>query len=127
MRLKPFPAFACKVIVAHVVTYFIVGAIAYQLFTKQFYEGSDPIFSTFMRTPAGGEVWRHVMTWFVPGQIARGLLIVVALYPFFDAVKSWPRNEVAKPFESGGTEVSRSRSNLARTECPRPTMLERPP
>jgi len=29
------------------------------------------------------------MTWFIPGQILRGLLIAAVLYPFFDTLKQW--------------------------------------
>lgn len=89
MNLKRFLIFAGKVIVAHVVTYFIVGAIAYPLLTKKFYVGANPIFSTFMRTQVEPDLWSHVMTWFIPGQILRGLLIAAVLYPFFDTLKEW--------------------------------------
>lgn len=87
--MKKFLAFAIKVIVAHTVTYFIVGAAAYQLLTKTLYEGSDPIFASFMRTPADPYVWRHVMIWFIPAQVLRGLLMAVALYPFFNTLLTW--------------------------------------
>ena len=89
MRFSRFLTFAAKVTVAHVVSYFVVGAIAYPLLTKTFYEGNDPVFSTFMRTPAQPELWKHVMTWFLPGQVLRGLLIAAVLYPFSDALKAW--------------------------------------
>jgi hypothetical protein len=89
MNLKTFLRFAAKTAIAHTVTYFVVGAVAYQLLTKQFYEGAKPVFSTFMRTPADPELWKHVMTWFIPGQILRGCLIAVALYPFFDTLNGW--------------------------------------
>jgi hypothetical protein len=89
MAFSHFFSFAAKVTVAHVVSYFVVGAMAYQLLTRSFYEGSNPIFSTFMRTPAEPELWKHVMTWFIPGQVLRGVLIAVVLYPFFDTLKAW--------------------------------------
>jgi hypothetical protein len=89
MDVKRFLSFAAKVAVAHLVSYFIVGAVAYQLLTKSFYEGSSPIFATFMRTPAEPELWKHAMTWFLPGQVLRGVLIAAALYPFFDALQAW--------------------------------------
>lgn len=88
MNLKQFLVYVGKVIVAHVVTYLILGAITYQI-TKQFYEGANPIFSTFMRTQAEPDLWRHVITWFIPGQILRGLLIAAVLYPFFNTLKEW--------------------------------------
>ena len=89
MNIKRFLIFSGKVIIAHVVTYFIVGAFAYQFLTKKFYVGANPIFSTFMRTQSEPDMWSHVMTWFIPGQILRGLLIAAVLYPFFDTLKQW--------------------------------------
>ena len=89
MDVPRFLSFAGKVTVAHVVTYFVAGAIAYQLLTKQFYEGSDAVFATFMRTPANPDLWRHAMIWFIPGQILRGLLIASALYPLCATFESW--------------------------------------
>jgi hypothetical protein len=89
MDFRRFVGFAAKVTIAHVVSYFVVGAAAYQLLTKSFYEGSNPIFSTFMRTPAEPELWKHTMTWFVPGQVLRGVLMAAVLYPYFDALNAW--------------------------------------
>jgi hypothetical protein len=89
MDFRRFLSFAAKVTIAHVVSYFVVGAAAYQLLTKQFYEGGNPVFSTFMRTPTEPELWTHVMTWFIPGQVLRGVLIAAVLYPFFDTLQSW--------------------------------------
>ncbi|MFQ5772650.1 MAG: hypothetical protein ACE5HX_19090 [bacterium] len=87
--MKRFLTFAGKVMVAHVISYFFVGLIAYQLFTKQFYEGISPLFSAFMRTPSEPELWRHAMIWFIPGQVLRGGLIAAVLYPFFGTLRSW--------------------------------------
>lgn len=67
----------------------MVGAIAYPLITKPFYEGSNPIFASFMRTPADPELWSHVIKWFLPGQILRGFLIAIVLYPFFHILQKW--------------------------------------
>ena len=89
MNFKRFLSFATKVTVAHVVSYFVVGAAAYATLTKQFYEGHNAVFSTFMRTPAESELWKHVMTWFIPGQVLRGVLIAAVLYPFFDTLQAW--------------------------------------
>jgi hypothetical protein len=89
MDFRRFLSFATKVTVAHVVSYFVVGAAAYELLTKSFYEGNNPVFSTFMRTPAEPELWRHAMTWFIPGQVLRGVFMAAVLYPFFDTFKAW--------------------------------------
>jgi hypothetical protein len=83
MDFQRFLRFAVKVTIAHVVSYFVVGAAAYQLLTKPFYEGEAAVFATFMRTPAEPELWRHAMTWFLPAQVLRGVLIAAVLYPFF--------------------------------------------
>ena len=45
MDFRRFLSFAAKFTVAHV-----VSSVAYQLLTKSFYEGSNPVFSTFMAT-----------------------------------------------------------------------------
>ena len=87
--MKKFLAFAIQIIIAHTVTYFIVGAIAYQFLTKPLYEGSAPIFASFMRTPADPDLWRQVMIWFIPAQVLRGLLMAVALYPFYSTLLAW--------------------------------------
>ena len=87
--MKRFFVFTIKVIIAHVVTYFTIGAISYTFLTKQYYVGPNPIFSTFMRTQADPTLWRHVMVWFVPGQVLRGFLIALVLYFFFDTLMNW--------------------------------------
>ncbi|MFN4179316.1 MAG: hypothetical protein ACK4I8_03300, partial [Armatimonadota bacterium] len=86
---RRFVNFALKVIVAHTVTYFIVGAIAYQVLTKPLYIGEHAVMATFMRTEAEPEIWRHVMIWFLPAQVMRGFLMAVALFPFLDALVGW--------------------------------------
>ena len=89
MRPRHFLTFASKVTAAHVITYLVAGTIAYPLFTKEFYVGPNPIFKLFMRTEVEPELWRHVVTWFLPAQSLEGLLIAAALYPFFDTLMIW--------------------------------------
>lgn len=89
MPLKRFTVFAAKVSAAQVVTYFVAGAIFYQLLTKDYYTGPNPIFAAFMRTEAEPELWAHVMRWFLPAQILRGILMAAVLYPLFDTLKTW--------------------------------------
>jgi len=88
--MKTFLRFAVKVTVAHVVTYFVAGALAYQLLTKPFYVGPDAVFASFMRTEADPALWSHVMRWFLPGNMLRGILMALALFPFLDRLTSWP-------------------------------------
>ena len=89
MKLKRFVGFTGKVVVTHTVTYFIVGAIAYNLLTKQYYTGPDPAFGDFMRTLDNPESVSHITRWFIPAQILRGILMAIALYPFFDKLCQW--------------------------------------
>ncbi len=87
--MKRFAIFAVKVVAAQVTTYFLAGAVAYPLLTKQFYEGPNPIFAVFLRTEAEPELWRHAARWFLPAEILRGILIAAVLYPLFDMLKTW--------------------------------------
>jgi hypothetical protein len=89
MRTRPFLVFASKLTAAHIITYFIAGAIAYPLLTKDFYVGPNPIFKVFIRTEAEPELWGHVVTWFLPAQFLRGILMATALYPFLDTLMNW--------------------------------------
>jgi hypothetical protein len=86
---KRFIRFVGNVMLAHITTYFIAGAIAYPALTKQFYEGPQPIFASFMRTPAQPDLWRHAATWLLPGNLLRGLLIGLVLYPFLMTFRAW--------------------------------------
>jgi len=84
-----FPVFAIKVVAFHVTTYFLAGAVAYPLLTKQFYVGPHPVFAVFMRTEAEPALFHHSVRWFLPGEFLRGLLIAAVLFPLFDTLKSW--------------------------------------
>ena len=90
MRTHHFLSFAGKVTAAHIITYFIAGAIAYPLFTKEFYVGPNPIFKIFLRTEEEPELWAHAARWFLPAQFLRGLLMAAVLYPFFTTLLNWP-------------------------------------
>jgi hypothetical protein len=89
MDFKRFAIFAAKITAAQVTTYFLAGAVFYQLLTKDYYTGSNPIFAAFMRTETEPELWAHVMRWFLPAQILRGVLIAAVLYPLLDTLKVW--------------------------------------
>jgi len=61
--MKRFVGFAARVTVAHVVTYIGVGALAYSLLTREFFEGSAGLAAQVMRTPAEPALWAHVTRW----------------------------------------------------------------
>jgi len=64
---------------AHATTYFLAGAIFYPVLTERYYVGSNPVLAVFMRTAADRALWHHVVRWFLPAQILRGILIAVVL------------------------------------------------
>jgi hypothetical protein len=51
--MKKHALFILILTAAHVVTYFIFGALAYELLTKQFYQGENPTF-VFQRNRGSG-------------------------------------------------------------------------
>jgi hypothetical protein len=67
--------------IAHLLTYLVVGALAYQFLTRQFYQGEVPTF-IFMRTESEPQLWAHAMRWMIPGQVIRGIIMGLALLPF---------------------------------------------
>ena len=81
--------FVLLVAVAHTVTYFVAGALAFATLTHGLYEGATPLFGSYLRTPAETELWQHVTTWFLPAQLLRGVLIGLALSPFLPALRRW--------------------------------------
>ncbi len=87
--MKKALIYLLKFATVHTTTYWIVGMIAYQLFTKDFYIGENAVFSSFMVTQEDGELWNKVLVWIVPGQILRGILIGLVLYPFYSLLNSW--------------------------------------
>ena len=84
-----FAKFVLLVTVAHVVTYFVVGALAFTALTGGLYEGDDPLFGSYLRTPGETELWQHVTTWFLPAQLVRGVLIGLVLSPFLPLLRAW--------------------------------------
>lgn len=87
--IKKYSLFTLSFTMAHVFTYYIIGAIAYFLLTKQFYTGEVPTF-IFMRTESNPESWSHVMRWMLPGQILRGILMALPLLFFYRQLINFP-------------------------------------
>ena len=69
------------VILSHTFSYLLVGAIAYQLFYRPFWEGPNPLYAPFLRTMADPPLWEQAMTWQIPGQLLRGFLMALAISP----------------------------------------------
>ena len=68
-------------VLSHTFSYLIVGAIAFQLFYKPFWEGPSPLYAPFMRTMSEPALWEQAMLWQIPGQLLRGLLMALAISP----------------------------------------------
>jgi hypothetical protein len=81
--------FVLLVAVAHAITYFLVGALAFTTLTHGLYEGADPLFGSYLRTPGEVQLWQHVTTWFLPAQLLRGVLIGLVLSPFLPLLQRW--------------------------------------
>ena len=79
--------FIAKSTVAYSLCYLIVGAIAYQLLTKQFYIGDDPVFAAYLRSEANPAEWSHTNAWIIQGVLFRALLISLVLLPFIDTLR----------------------------------------
>jgi len=88
MNKKRFLSFVAKIIAAQVTIYFLAGAVLCPLLTKPYYEGPHPIFAVFLRTEADLGLWGHVVNWFLPVEILRGILIAAVFYPLHDILKA---------------------------------------
>lgn len=73
--------------VIYTLVYLVVGAIAYQFITKQFYVGEDPLFTAYLRSESNPSEWAHTNLWLIPGLILRAVLISLVLLPFIDTLK----------------------------------------
>lgn len=87
--IRPVLGFVLLVAVAHAATYLVVGALAFALLTHGLYEGPDPLFGSYLRTPGESELWQHVTTWFLPAQLLRGALIGLALVPLLPLLRQF--------------------------------------
>ena len=88
MGMKKSAWFVVKSTAVYAVAYLASGGIAYQLITKQFYVGDNPIFAAYLRSEANAAEWAHTNTWLVPGLLLRGLLISLVLLPFVDTLRN---------------------------------------
>ena len=86
---KQYIRFVIVVIAAHTIAYLFAGGIAYQLITKELWEGPNPILSLYLRTPGNSALWNYAMIWQMPGQLLRALLIGLVLLPIHSALKEF--------------------------------------
>ena len=81
--------FIFVIILAHTFAYLLAGGLSYQLFTKPLWEGQAPLLSAYLRTPGNSQLWNFAMTWQIPGQLLRALLMGLVLLPLFDTLQQW--------------------------------------
>lgn len=88
--------FTLKFTTALVLVYLVVGNLFFNFVSKEYYQGSQPVFSKFLISPSDSLHWSEVLIWMIPVQIIRGLLIGCVLYslkPLLDSKnyihKSW--------------------------------------
>lgn len=88
-KIKGYLRFIVVIVIAHTAAYLIAGGIAYQLLTRVFWEGQQPLLSSYLRTPGSPELWNFAMTWQIPVQILRSLLAALVLLPLYPTLKAW--------------------------------------
>ncbi len=81
--------FIAKTTLLYAFTYLFVGAIAYQLLTKQFYVGDNSLFTMFLRSESNQSQWTHVVQWQFPMLFLRSLLIALVLLPFVKVLETF--------------------------------------
>jgi hypothetical protein len=79
--------FVAKSTALYCVAYLLAGGIAYQLLTRRFYVGADPIFTAYLRSESNPGEWAHTTVWLVPALALRAVLISLALLPFVGALR----------------------------------------
>ena len=81
--------FVTKTTLLYAFTYLFVGAIAYQLLTKQFYVGDGSLFTMFLRSESNPSQWTHVLQWQFPMLFLRSLLIALVIFPFINVLQTF--------------------------------------
>lgn len=84
--MRPFRVFATRVVVAFVVTAFLVGVLSYELLTKPLFESPESVVRRVYRTPADPELWRQAAMWAFPVQAVRSFLYAIVVFPFYAAL-----------------------------------------
>ncbi len=63
----------------HVLSYTLAGVLALRI-SKDIYEGRSRLMD-YLRDMSDEKESKHVQKWFIPGQILRGILMSIILYP----------------------------------------------
>jgi hypothetical protein len=87
---EKFSGFAGRVVVAFVVTSFVVGTFSYALLTKPLFKDPSSVIRRVYRTPADTELWSQAGVWAFPVQAMRSFLYAIVLFPFYAALAQLP-------------------------------------
>ena len=79
--------FVLGVTIAHLITYILIGMVAYEFIYKSAIEAGA--FDPTLRSPQNPDEWQHVMNWLFPAQVLRGVLFGIALCPFLVTLSKW--------------------------------------
>lgn len=85
--------FLFKITVVNVVSTFLVGSLFFLFLTKGLYTGEEGPYTDFMRNPEETDQWIHVSRWFFIGQVIKGVLMGLALLPFYYALMEMKRSK----------------------------------
>ena len=78
--MRRLVGFIWRSAVLHVLSYVVVGAASYWLIARRYWTGPEAL--PWLRDPEG----QFVRNWFLPAQIARGILYGLALFPLRSAL-----------------------------------------
>ena len=89
VRMKNYIVFMLKFAFSLIITYMVVGALAYLFITKPLYIGDDNILSIYMIT-MNDDIWQSRMNFQLLMLFGRAVIMSLALFPFFDTLNGWP-------------------------------------
>lgn len=84
---RRYVRFVISVTFLHVLTYFVIGSLAYFIIYAGVIESGG--FDQYIRNPNIPDEWEHVEIWVVPAQFLRGVLFGLAFCPFLKTLAAW--------------------------------------
>jgi hypothetical protein len=85
--------FIVRLIIVHVIVYFVVHGIIYEGYLISMYDDPESHLPRFIRSPEDHKVWAHVWRWILPLQVLRAFLVGMALSPFYLYLKQMTRSK----------------------------------
>ncbi|BDA80596.1 hypothetical protein LPTSP3_g35260 [Leptospira kobayashii] len=82
--MKAWIKITFRLILCHLFSYLLVSVSYYNLVMKNYYQGENPVFATFLVTEKNPTEWAIAMTWLFPFQILHALIFVSFLILIWD-------------------------------------------